>query len=91
MRLNADEIRYLVVAKSHRRKGIAQELISYAKWRWSTLWAKTKEGNAATIALLQKEGFVQDHVLYTGPGWLAYSWKRKSGGERHQAWPQADV
>jgi len=70
-----DEMRYLIVDPMHRREGIASSLLAYAKWRWPTSWAKTKEGNAATIALLKKEGFTRESVKDT-EGWLAFARER---------------
>ena len=77
MLLNGDEIRYLVVSSRHRRIGTAQALIAYSKWRWPTLWVKSKEGNKAAIALWEKEGFRRNYDLETTVGWNAYSWERK--------------
>jgi ribosomal protein S18 acetylase RimI-like enzyme len=78
MKFFGNEIFYLVVAETYRRRGVARSLIAYAKYRYSTLWAKTKENNAKTITLLTSEGFKLNYIRTTQPGWIAYSWPHSS-------------
>ena len=75
MLLRANEIFYLAVTESYRRRGIARSLIAYAKKRWPKLTAKTREDNARTIALLEKESFYHDPMaLVLDPTWKAFAW-----------------
>jgi GNAT superfamily N-acetyltransferase len=74
MRLDANEIFYLVTADAYRRRGVAAMLIAYAKKRYRSLTAKTQAANERTQTLLRREGFrfsSEDHM-----GWLHFEWQR---------------
>ena len=75
--LLGDEMRYLVVDERSRRRGVAGVLVSYAKYRYDTSWAKTKKSNLAMIALLTKRGYQPDHCR-SSEGWRAFQWTRKA-------------
>lgn len=77
MVMMADEVFYLAVATDFRRRGIARELLSYAKRRMPMLIAKTKAQNERTQALLVSEAFVRDLDLHAQAGWFAYKWERR--------------
>jgi ribosomal protein S18 acetylase RimI-like enzyme len=76
MKLIGGDIFYLAVKSTHRHKGIARALVRCAKKRNGALTGKTRDDNAATIALLYDEGFRRDTVLTAREGWHAYSWAR---------------
>lgn len=68
MVMMADGVFYLAVATDFRRRGIARELLSYAKRRMP---------NERTQALLVSEAFVRDLDLHAQLGWFAYKWERR--------------
>jgi GNAT superfamily N-acetyltransferase len=74
MRLDRNEIFYLVTADAYRRKGLATALIAYAKKRYSTLTAKTQATNRRTTALLGREGF--RFLWEDSDHWLHFEWQR---------------
>ncbi|HEY8094900.1 MAG TPA: GNAT family N-acetyltransferase [Methylobacter sp.] len=74
MRLDANEVFYLVTADAYRRRGVAAMLITYAKKRRPTLTAKTKATNRRTAALLDKEGFC--FRWEDTDRWLHFEWRR---------------
>ena len=77
MRLIANDIFFLAVSPEYRKRGIARSLIAYAKKRWQSLTAKTRNENAPTIALLESEGFERDYsALVLNSEWISYAWVR---------------
>lgn len=84
MVMHLDEIFYLVTAPSHRKAGVAQSLVEDAKVRvWkkfrSPVCARVKIENTPVVRLLEKLGFVEDHIRDTQPGWTLYSAKPLDG------------
>jgi GNAT superfamily N-acetyltransferase len=70
MLLDHDQLFYLVVSASHRRKGIGRTLLCEVKCEG--LWAKVKPANATMIQFLESEGFQHDPDHLTPAGWNAY-------------------
>jgi GNAT superfamily N-acetyltransferase len=68
--LDGDQLSYLVVSASHRRKGIGRSLLREAKCEG--LWAKVNPANAPMIQFLEGEGFQHDPDRLTPSGWNAY-------------------
>jgi GNAT superfamily N-acetyltransferase len=87
MRLDGNEIFYLVMADAHRRRGVATRLIAYAKKRYRSLTAKTQSTNERTQALLRREGFRFTWKDNAGPASRSHRPGRKSGQARTGAWP----
>jgi GNAT superfamily N-acetyltransferase len=82
----AHEIFYLVVAATHRRKGVAQTLIGQAKRyavnkRWNVLKAKANPENIPVQHLLRKEDFHEDSIE-SDLKWKVFYWKRASTRQR---------
>jgi GNAT superfamily N-acetyltransferase len=75
MVLNGDEILYLVVSQSHRREGVARQLLR--KTRSPRRWAKVQPTNISVINLLVSEGYCRDHGRLVAGTWVAYSWRSK--------------
>jgi ribosomal protein S18 acetylase RimI-like enzyme len=73
MLLDGNEMLYLVVSASHRRKGIGRILLGEAKSEGR--WARVTPANAAMIKLLESEGFRYDADRLTPAGWHAYQFQ----------------
>lgn len=68
-------IKYIVVSQSCRGKGLAFQLINYAKEQHPALWTQISPGNTSAFKLFGKAGFVKTDNPNCSENFLDYYWK----------------
>jgi len=85
------EVKYLVVAPTHRRRRIGRALLSRIMATWSALRAFANVKNRPIRQLLEQQGFVQ-HGAITFGGWIRYWWPHPvSMAPQASPWPPQDA
>jgi GNAT superfamily N-acetyltransferase len=81
MMLADDEIQYVAVTASNRRRGLGPRLVAHAQGARPKLIAKVDEENRHSQRMLASAGFLMDQgkTASKTPGryWLTYRWQRK--------------